>query len=220
MRRLTTAAAALALAGGLTGCGLFPRSEFEDSATISETVRSVRLDVNEGRVTLRGRDGRADVSLLRTVEYRGDRPGVTYRVENGVLVLEGCGRNCAVHYEIDLPAGLAVTGGTSNGALTLSRLGAVDVHTSNGRIEGTELGGGGVDVETSNGAVDITTTVAQDVRVRTSNGEVTVTVPPGPYRVAADTSNGDRNVAVDDDPSAAHTLDISTSNGDITVRTG
>lgn len=219
MRKLTGIAAAGGVALALTGCGLLPRSEFEDSATITDTVRSVRLDVNEGRVTLRGRDGRPEVSLLRTVEYRGDRPGVTYRVEDGVLVLEGCGRNCAVHYEVDLPAGLPVTGGTSNGALTLSRLGAVDVHTSNGRIEGTDLGPGGVAVETSNGAVDIRTTVAQDLRVRTSNGEVTVTVPPGPYRVSADTSNGDRDVAVVDDPSAAHTLDISTSNGDITVRT-
>jgi len=220
MRRLTTAAAAVALGGALAGCGLLPTSEFEDSATVSETVRSVRLDLGDGSVTLRGRDGGTDVALLRTVEYRGARPGATHRVEDGVLVLAGCGRNCAVTYEVDLPAGLPVTGGTSNGAVTLSRVGAVDVHTSNGRIEGTDLGGGGVTVETSNGAVELATSVAQDIRVRTSNGDVTVTVPAGAYRVATYTNNGDRDVAVTDDPSAAHSLDLRTSNGDITVRTG
>ena len=219
MRKLTLLAMAAAGALALTGCGLLPTSTFEDSAILSDPVRSVRLDVGDGRVTLRGRDGGTEVSLIRTVEYRGDRPGVTYRVEDGVLVLSGCGRNCAVHYEVDLPAGLPVTGGTSNGALTLSRVGALDLHTSNGRIEGTDLSGGGVDVETSNGAVEISTAVAQDIRVRTSNGEVTVTVPDGPYRVATDTNNGSRDVAVTDDPSATHSLDLSTSNGDITVRT-
>lgn len=235
---------AVALAGigasALGACGFVKRSAYEDDATLTARVTSVRLDSGNGSVTVRGRNSPGKVSVHRKLEYRGDRPEkATHRVENGVLVLGGCGDGCSVGYTVDVPAGLPVTGGTSNGAVRLSQVGdvrvstgsgaveldgvtgTVDVRTGNGRVHGRGLKGGGVTAETSNGAVDLVTDTAQDVRAKTSNGAVTLVVPGGQgnrYRVSADTDNGRKSLGVPDDPAGEHRLDLVTTNGSITLK--
>ncbi|GAA2385570.1 hypothetical protein GCM10010420_05140 [Streptomyces glaucosporus] len=238
--RLVQSTTAAVLAAALAGsCGLVPGETFGDGATVDAEITSVRLESGPGDVTLRGREDLDRVTLERTVEYRGDRPeGATHRVEDGVLVLGGCGRRCEVRYTVDVPAGITVTGSTSNGRVTLDKVGAVDVSTSNGRVEledvagpvevrtnngritGRGLRGDGIRAETSNGEVDLALAAPQDVRVRTSNGDVVLTVPGARYRVTADSDNGDRNIGVDDDPSGPYTLDLATGNGGITVKRG
>ncbi|TDC45106.1 hypothetical protein E1281_31465 [Actinomadura sp. KC345] len=213
-------------------------STHEDDAALKGGITAVHIEgIGSGRVTLRGGASEADMSVHRKIKYRGDRPeGPTHRIENGVLTLGDCGSRCSVSYTVDLPAGVAVSGGTSNGAIDLSRVGKVDVstesgsirlddisgtvkaRTSNGEIEGHGLKGGGTDVETSNGEITLVPAKAQNIRAKASNGEVTVTVPAGPYRVSARTGSGDRNVSVPDDPSAEHRLDLTTDNGDITAK--
>ncbi|GAA2469746.1 DUF4097 family beta strand repeat-containing protein [Streptomyces thermolineatus] len=234
---LAVAVAVLIGAGGLGACGLLPGETFEDDAVLSEAITSVRLDNDSGRVELRGGKDLTEVSVHRSVDYRGDRPeGATHRVENGVLVLGDCGGSCSVSYTVDLPAGLPVSGGTSAGSITLSGVGEVavttgsgsialngvtgpvDARTSNGRITGRGLEGGPVRVQTSNGAVDLTVSAPQDVRAHTSNGAVELTLPAGRYRVSATTSNGEKDIGVPDDPAGKHRIDLVTSNGDITVR--
>lgn len=242
-QRRSTVAVTIAVAvgaAGLAACGAGPARTLEDDATLARKVTSVRLDTSSGSVELRGAEDSREVSVHRAVEYRGDRPEkATYRVEDGVLVLGGCGRRCSVDYTVELPAGLPVTGGTSAGRIDLSQVGdvrvttdngridldgvtgTVDVRTTNGRITGRHLTGGGIRAETSNGAIDLTPGTPQDVRARTSNGAVTLTVPAGRYAVSARTSNGDKPIGVagaEPGASGAHRLDLVTSNGDITVR--
>ncbi|MEU5009291.1 DUF4097 family beta strand repeat-containing protein [Streptomyces sp. NPDC021749] len=240
-RALVGAAVAVVGVCGLGACGLLPGKTFEDDATLSKKITAVRLDTDSGGVTVRGGKGSGKngdgVSLHRSVEYHGDRPeGATHRVEDGVLVLGGCGDACSVTYTVDLPAGLPVSGETSNGAVHLSKVGAVkvttssgavaldgvtgpvDVRTSNGRITGRGLSGGHLTAETSNGAIDLTPARPQDVRAKTSNGSVTVRMPKGRYAVSAHTSNGAKHIALTDDPSARYRLDLTTSNGDITAK--
>ncbi|MFA1546395.1 DUF4097 domain-containing protein [Actinomadura chokoriensis] len=220
----------------LSACDVAFGSTFEDDASLKGKVTSVQLDdIGSGRVTIRG--GASVASLHRSVKYHGDKPaGPTHRIENGVLKLRGCGSRCSVRYTLDLPAGLPVSGNTSSGSIDLSRVGAVNVatssgsvhledvagpvkaRTSNGRIEGSGLKGGGVDAQTSNGKIALTLATPQDVRAKTSNGEVTVTVPAGRYRVTTRTGNGDRKIGVPNDASAPHSLDLTTSNGDITAK--
>nr|WP_244994522.1 DUF4097 family beta strand repeat-containing protein [Actinomadura coerulea] len=146
------------------------------------------------------RGGSSKMTLHREVKYRGDKPdGPTHQIENGVLTLRGCGSDCSVSYTVELPAGVPVSGSTSNGSITLSKVGKVDVSTHSGsvRLDGA----------------------AGPVKVRTDNGEVTVTMPAGRYRVSTHTGDGDRRLGIPNDPSAEFRLDVSTSNGDITTRT-
>ncbi|WP_461020552.1 DUF4097 family beta strand repeat-containing protein [Streptomyces daliensis] len=237
--RILTAFAAVGIgAGALSACALGPASTAEDDASVTEKITSVRLDNSSGGVELRGERGRDDASVHRRIEYQGDRPeGASHRVEDGVLVLGGCGDDCSVTYTVELPAGLPVSGKASSGEVTLSRVGAVDVatdsggieldgvagaveaRTSNGRIEGRGLRGGHVRAETSNGGIDLAPAKAQDVTAKTSNGAIELTVPAGAYEVSSRTSNGEKDIGIRDERGAPHRLDLVTSNGDITVGT-
>ncbi|MFC4494669.1 DUF4097 domain-containing protein [Streptomyces ovatisporus] len=240
MRRLLRLLGAFIAAGAcacaLTACGLVPDETFEDDVTLSEKVTSVRLDIRTGGVKLRSKQTVTDVALHRRVEFNGDKPKATHRVENGVLVLRGCGRDCEVSYTVDLPPRIPVSGRTSTGGVSLSGVGrvdvrtdtgavdlddvdgAVDVHTTNGRINGRGLKGDRLRAETSNGAIDVSLATPQDVRARTANGAISVTAPDGSYDVSAETDNGRKSIGVPDDPSGDHRLDLETSNGRITVK--
>ncbi|MGW7362909.1 DUF4097 family beta strand repeat-containing protein [Streptomyces sp. NPDC054841] len=243
MRQQLRLFGAVAMAGigvmGLSACGLVPGSTFEDDAKVTEKITSVRLDSSSGGVTLRGAKNAGKVSLHRSVDYKGDKPeGATHRVEDGVLVLGGCGKDCSVNYTVDLPAGLPVSGETSSGAVSLSQVGkvevttssgrieldgvagSVDVETSNGRITGTGLQGTGIRAKTSNGGITLTPAKPQDVRAETSNGEIDVTVPSARYKVTVNSNNGDKNIHVDNDPAGQYQVDLTTSNGDITLNSG
>ncbi|MEU9122505.1 DUF4097 family beta strand repeat-containing protein [Streptomyces sp. NPDC048506] len=223
-------------AWGISSCGLSPSKNFKDDATISKKITAIRLDGDSGSVTIRGGKAGGTVSVHRSVTYQGDRPeGATQRVEDGVLMLGGCGEKCSVNYTVEVPAGLPVSGNTSNGAVDLTAVGtvnvttssgaielndiagAVDVHTSNGQIRGRGLSGSHITAETSNGEIDLTPATAQSVRAETTNGSITVKVPKGHYRISTRTSNGDKNISVANDPAGRYRLDLTTSNGDITA---
>ncbi|MEU8510414.1 DUF4097 family beta strand repeat-containing protein [Kitasatospora sp. NPDC048722] len=228
--------AALAVAG-LGGCSP-TRNSFQDDATVSDRITAVQLDTDAGNVTVEGRPGATQVSVHRSVEYAHGRPDGTTRVENGTLVLGGCGDDCSVSYTVEAPAGLPIGGRTSAGEIRLSRVGEVavhtnaggitlddvggpvDVHTSSGSIVGTALRGERIQARTSNGDIRLTPATAQDITARTSNGAITVTVPAAAYHVSTSTSHGSIRVGVGDDPGGRYRLDLTTSNGDITAATG
>ncbi|MFD0899668.1 DUF4097 family beta strand repeat-containing protein [Actinomadura sediminis] len=231
---LTTAGTVALAACDVSFASFGPEETFRDEARLPAGIASVRIDVREGSVTVRGGD--AKPHLRRTVRYREDRPeGATHRIENGVLILGGCGDECSASYTVDVPAGVPVSGAASSGSLRLHRAGEVNVttdsgsiglagvtgpiraRTSNGGIEGHDLKSGRIDVETSNGAITLVPSVPADVRAKTSNGDITVTVTGGPYRVSATTGNGDERVNVPTAPSAPHRLDLTSGNGDITA---
>ncbi|MER6047649.1 DUF4097 family beta strand repeat-containing protein [Streptomyces sp. NPDC001793] len=233
-----TGAVALVGAGvlALGACGLVVGETFSDDATVSQKITSVRVDTADGGVTVHGGKGGGTVGVHRKVTYRGDRPqGPTHRVEGGTLVLGGCGDGCSVTYTVDVPGTIPVTGETSNGALSLSKVasvrlttsngaidldgvsGPVDVHSTDGAITGRGLSGDGIKAETSNGEIELTATRAQDVRAKTSNGAVTVTVPDARYQVSVRTDNGGKQIGVRNDPAGRYRLDLSTSNGAIHV---
>ncbi|QXJ26649.1 DUF4097 family beta strand repeat protein [Actinomadura graeca] len=210
-------------------------STYEDDAGLKGKITAVRVDVGSGGVTVRG--GADRTALHRKIRYRDDRPdGPTHRIENGVLVLGGCGSRCSVSYTVDVPAGLPVSGSTSSGRIELTRVGKVDVRTSSGsihldgvngtvsartsdgRIQGSGLRGGRVDAQTSNGEIDLTLATPQDIRAKSGDGDVTVIVPAAPYRVTARTGDGGKNLKIANDPAGRFLIDLTTSNGDITAK--
>lgn len=242
MRTTTRTAIAVAVVAigsiALSGCALLPVHRSADSATLSDTVTSVRLDDPSGGVTLDGDADTTEIRIEREFRYWGGPGrdfGATYEVDGSELVLGGCGRRCSVAYTIELPLGVDVRGTTSNGEVDLSGVGTVDVSTSNGRIEleevtgritvstsngrieGSELRGDGITAKTSNGSIELELDTPQDVRANTSNGAITLRVPDGDYEIVAETSNGGRNITVPSNPNGAFLLDLGTSNGAITV---
>lgn len=246
MRRLQTRAlAAVALAaltvGGLSACSALEQKTFEDDAQVAKKITSIRLDSGNGGVKVDASPDISTISVHRKVNYRGDKPsGTSFSVEKGVLTLSGCGKNCGVNYVVKVPAGLPVTGTTSNGSLTLSDVGMVDVHTSNGEITVHNATGpvklrtsngdvevknvkdvkdGDIDTQTSNGEASIQTATPQNIKARTTNGSLTVTAPPAKYQISANDPHGDKKVAFKNDPSGKYRLDLSTTNGDLTVET-
>jgi Putative adhesin len=220
---------------GLSACGLTPRASAEDDTVLTERITSVRLDSGAGGLRLRGKTEATKVSLHRSVRYQDKQPGATHHVANGVLTLGGCGQSCSVDYTIDLPAGIPVSGETSDGSISLSGVGdvkvstsngtidldgvtgVVDVETSNGGIKGRGLKGDHIRALSSNGAIELSPATPQDITAETSNGRITVTVPPGKYQVSAETSLGGKDISVPNDP-AGHRLDLTTDNGSITVK--
>ncbi|MFF5015044.1 DUF4097 domain-containing protein [Streptomyces sp. NPDC001165] len=222
--------------GGLSACSALDQKTFEDDAKVHQKITSIRLDSRNGGVRVAASADISTISVHRKVNYRGDKPsGTSFSVENGVLTLSGCGKDCGVNYVVKVPAGLPVTGATSNGSLTLSNVGTVDVHTSNGEITVNNATGpvklrtsngdvdvkdvkaGDIDTQTSNGEVTIQTATPQNIEAHTTNGSLTVTAPPAKYQISANDSHGDKKVAFKNDPSGKYRLDLSTTNGDLTV---
>lgn len=205
-------------AGLLGGCGLLRGTTFEDDTVLTDEITSVQLDGDNDSFTLRGDQNTTEVSIHRRVTHRGGQPDdPSYRVDDGVLMLSSCGRNCSVDYTIELPAGLPVSGETDNGEISLSEVGEVDVRSDNGEVtvdSATDL----VAVRTNNGDIDITLDTPQDVRAEADNGAITVTVPEGSYQVSTQTDNGRTEIGIPDDPAGTHSLELTTDNGAITLR--
>jgi DUF4097 and DUF4098 domain-containing protein YvlB len=115
-----------------------------------------------------------------------------------------------VSFRLVLPAGLATSLKTSNGAVHVRGLGAAtDVATSNGRVT-VEGARGETRVSTSNGSLDLE---GEGVRLsaRTSNGRVRVAGSLADGEHVVETSNGSVEVTL---PAATRlALDAETSNG-------
>ncbi|MFI9388278.1 DUF4097 family beta strand repeat-containing protein [Kutzneria sp. NPDC052558] len=232
------AAAGLAAGGCANFSNLLPPQSISDTKTFDQPVTSIKLDNHAGDVSVQGQAGLTKTTVVRTIKYRdGSAPSVdTFHVDGGVLTLAGdCGSNCSIDYQVTAPAGLPITGQTTAGDVTLAKVGAVDVgttsgevelsdvtgavkaHTTNGKVSGSGLRGGVIQADTTNGGIELTLAEAVDVTARTTNGQIRLAVPDDGYRVSTDTHNGDRKIRIANDPAGKHSLTLSTDNGSIRV---
>ncbi|MFE0423338.1 DUF4097 family beta strand repeat-containing protein [Streptomyces sp. NPDC058953] len=226
----------VALVAGASGCGLNGDS-FDDNSALSGKITSVLLDDTGADVTVKGTSGTRSLTLERRVEYRDDRPKKpTHRIENGVLVLGGCGRDCSVEYEVEVPEGTPVRGEMSKGTVKLSRVGAVkvttksgriemngvkgavEVKTSKGRITGRNIQGNRITAAAGDGTVHLTVRTPASVTATTDGGRISLRVPKARYQVAVASDGGDKNVDIAHDPRGRHKITLKTKDGDITLR--
>jgi Putative adhesin len=222
---VTLVAATMAALAACTGIGA--RLTFND--TEKAKVTEIAIDGGSGDVVVTT-SAAATTSIKRVVEHSAD-PGPSYRMVGNVLHIETrCGPRCSVSYEIQAPAGVAVTGGLTSGDLGLTGVGRTDVtlHSGDivvrgatGTVKARSTSGditvidakGGVTLQATSGDVHALNVSGGPVSARTTSGEVEVRalVPTG---VTAQATSGDVDVTV---PPGKYRLLTSTGSGDTNV---
>jgi hypothetical protein len=199
MGRAALAIAGMALIGiGVAiGVGWWQPSHANVEARLAQPIRAVRIDVTSSDVRIRTTES-SGTTVHERFTYHGTRPGDTFRVEGDQLVLARCGDRCSTEYDVTVPRGTAVTGSTTSGVILLQDTGPVDVSTTSGGVSVVFAG-------------------PQDARVHTTSGDIRLTVPHDRFRIAGDSTSGERRVDIATDPAAPNLLDLTTTSGDVTV---
>jgi hypothetical protein len=212
---LALGAVAAFTVAGCTGLGV-QTSTVHDGMPITEPVTAIRLDMPVGEVRIRVEPG-APTSFRRDLTYHVKNPGQTHKLENGTLVLAGCGGDCGVNYEVVVGSDLPILGHLGTGKVTVDGASKVDLNHEVGDTTVLRVGGP-VQVTTATGNVEVGLAKPESVHADIQVGEVTVTVPQAGYRLTQHVKTGDKS-DFPSDPASPHSLDLSTGVGKITVRT-
>lgn len=230
---LRTALVALLVGAVLSGCGIrIVRYEFADDSVVAEKFTSVRVRNGAGDVSIRYVSGLTETKIHRRVEHTKDRKpeGPTHRMEGGnTLVLDECGHNCEVSYQVQVPDDkITVQGDTGSGDVVVEGIAAVDYKTGSGRIVVKDVKG---DVRAITGSGDFEAArIDGSLTAETGSGRMRLDVIKGKTVVIA--RNGDiSGSAIDNDVTVdAGSGDISltfvseravratTASGNVTVR--
>jgi hypothetical protein len=195
------------------------RGRASDEWTRTYTVsKGGRFEVSNenGAIEVRGTKG-ADVTVkaFREVSDRSDEAArerlkklqmredvapdrVQVRAETDESAPFGFNRGVTIRYEVEVPAGLAVTFKTQNGAVRINDFdGRITAGTTNGTVTGRGVSGT-VQASTVNGSVQMELAeVTGDIRLTTVNGAVRLELPTTvDAELDATTVNG--GVSVDD----------------------
>lgn len=210
---------ALIVVGAVVAFGWgWPGRETE-SSQVGTPVRSVEFEVTAGNVQIRAGEV-AGTSIRETFHTHGlhfGGSGHTYHVDGDKLVLDDCGSDCTVDYEIVVPRGTTVHGQTTSGSIDVTGLSGGDLQTTSGDVDADEISGP-VRANSNSGSLSVELVSPQDVTAETDSGDIDLRVPPDAYRVLTDHTSGHADVQVTADPAGAHTLDLRATSGDIEVR--
>jgi hypothetical protein len=230
------AALGLALTAGLGGCTTGTDESTWDLGAFSGDLTIVTAGAD---LEIREAEAGDAITVTRHVAT-GREVEADPALDDGTLDLTAdCGfslfGDCAVSYEIAVPAATAVTVNADNGSVTAIALatattvstdngaitiedaaGPLDLRTDSGAITVADASSESVEAVAANGAVDLSFgEVPDQVSVTTENGAVTIAVPAADYRVATATDNG----AVDNDltgtDTSPHRIEVTTDNGAI-----
>ena len=182
--------------------GLVSSNERITSLAVRGFLNGVRIDTGDGDVTVvRGGD-RVGVGVRRTDKYTfGHDARVTRSVDNGVLHIRArCPstvlHTCSTSFHLIVPDNVPVEVSTTSGKVSFADYrGTANVTTSSGDIDLAGFCGISLEARAGSGNIAADTACAtQQLSLRTRSGSVLAQVPPGRYRVEADSDAG--NVAV------------------------
>ncbi|MER5641695.1 DUF4097 family beta strand repeat-containing protein [Kitasatospora sp. NPDC002227] len=207
---------------GMSGCFLGDDRQHEDvSYGVADQVKALVVHADTGDVKVTG--GGSGVQVTEHRSYQDQQPDATHvTAADGTLTLGyRCpDHNCAVGYEVKVPAGTVVKVVTDTGSVELTGLKAeVDAKTETGDVEAEDLAGARASLSTQTGSVrarftgDVT-----EVHSSSQTGSVRLTLPKeAAYLVNAKAQTGNVNVGVKQDPAATRTVTATTETGDVTV---
>ncbi|MEU4801643.1 DUF4097 family beta strand repeat-containing protein [Actinosynnema sp. NPDC023587] len=215
VKRIALVSVAVVLvAGALSSCVRLVQNNFSDTSDITEKITSVRVQNGAGDVSVRGAEGTNATRVVRKVDYPkdSDKPtGTTHRMEGGVLVLDGCGNQCTVSYEVTVPTkDVAVVGDNSSGDVTLEDVASVEISLGSGngtlrKVSGT------VRVDNNSGDV-VASDVAGEFTGKFGSGNARLTRLSGPVLVDGD--SGDIEVEL----AAPRSVRATAGSGNLTVQ--
>ena len=214
--------------------------------TYTHAVSRVELDLDDGEITLTPGEA-GQVVVERVLEWSDDKPTIEETwVGDTLRITSRCGGSsmgiqphCTVAYTIRVPADVTIDARTvasrievrdlsgslrlleSSGDVSLTNTtGQLWVKTTSGGINASGLRAGQVEVQATSGDVELTFAAApRQLAATTEARNVTIALPGAdPYRVGIETSSGERDISVRQDPGAERTIDVRTSNGDVQVR--
>ncbi|SDK53394.1 Putative adhesin [Lentzea albidocapillata subsp. violacea] len=234
MRTALVALVAGAVLTVSTGCGIrIMKYEFSDDHVVAEKFTSVKVrsDQDSGDVTIRYQQGLTEAKIHRRVEHSKDtKPsGVAHRVEGNTLVLDGCGRDCEINYEVVVPsADTTVVGDIGSGDVIIEGLASVEFKTGSGRITIRDIAGD-AKVKTGSGRFD-GTRIGGAVTADVGSGRIVLDAIKG--KALLDTGSGDiEGTSMDNEViakadsgdialtlSAAKSVRANTGSGGVTVR--
>jgi Putative adhesin len=199
------------------------------SYSVRGVLTAVALDLDSADAEIVG--GREDlvVEVRRTDRFAFGH-AATHRREaaGGVLRISSrCPRtvfgSCAAAYRVTVPNNVPVSVRTGSGDVRLSGFrGSARIATASGEIAASSFCGFLLHARAGSGDVSATAACAPErLELRSETGEVRAVVPPGRYRIDADSDDGARSVrglrAADDAP--FHILALSGA-GDVAVEAG
>jgi hypothetical protein len=178
--------AAIAL-GGCVGLPIYEATRtLQGSFAVTGAVD---LDVwtSNGRVTVEGVEGQTTIEVTATIRSRGDsQVQAAARAAQVDVEMHHNGNHLELEYDASAhPWGVRRYTGVDF-EVTVPATADVEVDTSNGRIEISDLTGI-FELDTSNGAIEVSDAVGE-VHASTSNGQITVVRFEGVLEL--DTSNG------------------------------
>ncbi|GAA3881433.1 hypothetical protein GCM10022243_52530 [Saccharothrix violaceirubra] len=191
VKRIVAAVAVVTVAMGLTSCVKFVQETLRDEHTIKDQIATVRVQNGSGDAFVRSSDQATEVRIVRTFNFSKSMdapPKDTYRTEGSTLVLEGCGNQCSVDYEVVVPAkDVKIVGENSSGDVRFEDLASVeiDLGSGNATLKGIS---GAVRLENNSGDVNATD-VGGDFTGQLGSGNATLTGMRG--AVSVDNNSGD-----------------------------
>lgn len=219
MRTLTATAMLAAAAAALTGCGnlTFGTHEETRSYTASAAVTALKITGDGSRVQVTASDTDA-IKVSERLRWSNDnnRPKVEHVTEGDTLTLSAeCARAtigftaCGVSYRVQVPRGMPVDIGNTDGAIVASGLGGtVKLHSENGSIEVRGMDATSASIGTDDGSVTVSGR-ATTADLRSDNGSITATGLTSD-RLTARTSDGRIRLSGD-----VKSADLHTDNGSI-----
>lgn len=171
-----TALVVVTLGAALSACGVqFVHHGFQQDHVVKDSIASVRAQSGSGNVSVRWVDGATETKIHRKVQHpRNRKPeGDSHRMEGNVLVLDDCGNDCSVDYEVAVPTkDVKVLGDMGSGDVTIEGVASLQLNTGSGNVIVRDLAGV---VRVDSGSGDFTAErIGGDVTAKLGSGNATL----------------------------------------------
>jgi hypothetical protein len=228
---------ALALLGG-AGIWSANRAEHEytSAAVITKAPRAL-LSLHTGSADVKVSPGTGTaIRIERRSRWIGERPthSMTERADGQIVLDDHCPGGisvpvalfsfhdgCSITYEVQVPAGQAISIDGGSGDIELRDLdGRVTAIAGSGDLSASGLISRSVALSAGSGDISATLDRAPvTLRAIAGSGDVSLHVPGDAYRLTVSTGSGDRSVSgLSDHPASKRSIVARTGSGDISVR--
>jgi Putative adhesin len=189
--------------------GFYAQSTAEADSRVADVVHTVKIDQASGEVRIRVGDV-PSASVHETFHYSFSRPGDAFRVDGGQLVLGDCGSHCRVDFDVVVPSGTAVIGGTSSGDIDLEGVASADVSANSGAVRVNNVTGA-VKVQANSGDISLNS-IDRDVVAQADSGDISGTLLRGKVNLQADSGSVRLRLDASD---AANSVRVKADSGDV-----